>query len=138
MNLAMTFRNIKEFYLPLSFGEGKGVRWIIIPVLLIATFSCNLKREEIPENILIPSKMTDVLVDVNILEASIGLNLIKENDTISKDTNLFYNVFENNRITKKQYDESMNYYMHHPELLNEIYDSVLVRLDAEKAQLQKK
>jgi len=105
---------------------------IIIFVCLIAFVSCKGKKENIPENILTPSKMTDVLVDVNILEASLGLNVIQPNDTLLKDTSLFYNVFENNQITNKQYDESMDYYMKHPELLNEIYDSVLVKLDAEK------
>ena len=82
--------------------------------------------------------MTDVLVDVHILEASMGLNMIRHNDTLHNDTNLFYNVFENNHITKKQYDESMEYYMKHPELLNDVYDSVLVRLDADKDTVQKK
>ena len=82
--------------------------------------------------------MTEVLVDVHILEAATGLNVIQQNDTTHKDTNMFYNVFENNQVSKKQYDESMDYYMKHPDLLNQIYDSVIATLDEVKDTLKKK
>ena len=112
---------------------------LITIVCSIALISCGSKKEtNIPETILPLAKMADVLVDVNILEASLGLNVILEKDTAHKDTNLFFNVFESHQITQNQYNESMNFYMNNPELLHQIYDSVLVKLDAEKGAKESK
>ncbi len=106
---------------------------IILFFYLTAMLSCKEKKDmTIPENIIAKDKMTAVLLDVHILEASMGLNMIRTNDTIKSDTNLFYTVFENHQITKKQYDESMDFYMKNPKLLDEVYDSVLVKLEEKK------
>lgn len=101
---------------------------LILLFYLVVFISCGGEEKyTIPENILQPSKMTDVLVDVHILEATLGLNVMQKKDTIA--AALFYDVFKNNQVTKEQYDESMDYYMQHPDLLNTLYDSVLVKLD---------
>ena len=96
--------------------------------------SCkNNNQQEIPENILSKNQMIGILSDVYILESSINLNMVST--TINKgDSSLFYNVFENNKITKKQYEESLAFYKTHPELLNEIYDSVLTSFNQKKAE----
>jgi len=43
-----------------------------------------------------------------------------------------------NNITKKQYDDSYNFYTQHPALLNEVYDLVLNDLSKMQAEVTNK
>jgi hypothetical protein len=103
-------------------------------ISLFFLISCKQnKPDEIPENILAKDKMILVLTDMHILESAINLNLVSANFT-ANDSVMFYNVFENNHTSKKQYEESLNFYKSHPKLLNELYDSVLVLLSRKQAE----
>jgi hypothetical protein len=111
---------------------------LLVFLAFVCLLACKPKKEDsIPENILPKEKMIPVLADVQVLESLMSLNMLQVSD-VSKDTVLFYDIFKNNNITKKQYDESMIFYKDHPLLLNEIYDSVLVRLSDKKDALMKK
>jgi len=100
---------------------------------LVVFISCKNKNQaEIPSNILSKDEMVGVLTDVYILESSVDLNLVS-GSVNKKDSSLFYDVFTNNKVTKKQYEESLAFYKIHPELLNEIYDSVLTSLNRKQA-----
>lgn len=99
-------------------------------------FSCISKKESVPENIISKEKMISVLLDVHLLESSINLSYIKP-QLKGNDTTAFYNVFKNNNITKTEYEESLVFYKSRPKLLNEIYDSVLVKISLLESEEKK-
>jgi hypothetical protein len=47
-------------------------------------------------------------------------------------------VFEKSGVLRAEYDSSMKFYSSRPELLNEIYDEVILRLSAKQAETEGK
>ena len=110
------------------------MRKIKILFIVVLLFSCGKKREvEIPDNILSKEKMIAVLVDAHILEASMNLSLTPSK--VAADTNVNrYNILKHNNISKIQYEESFKFYIDHPDLLNELYEGVLIELSKKQAE----
>ncbi|MFH1004145.1 MAG: DUF4296 domain-containing protein [Bacteroidota bacterium] len=101
--------------------------FIYICLFISIMISCQQKKSDIiPDNILSKEKMTKVLTDIHIAEAQTNLYIM--NDTAFKDTIGFQKIFSINQITKKQYEESLSFYIDHPIMLNEIYEEVVNEL----------
>ncbi|MBI4946566.1 MAG: DUF4296 domain-containing protein [Bacteroidetes bacterium] len=94
--------------------------------LSVALFSCGQKAISIPPNVLPKGKMAQVLTDIHLAEAEANPNAFA--DSTQKATINFQQVFEKDTITKKQYEESLTFYIAHPELLNEVYEEVVNEL----------
>ena len=97
-------------------------------------FACSEKQvEKIPGNVLTKEKMAEVLVDVHLLESSMNLN--PDVATVgSAPMEVGADVLKKNGITKQQYDESIDFYTKHPELLGGIYELVLNTLSKMQAE----
>lgn len=91
---------------------------------------------EIPKDVLAKDKMTSILVDVHLAEAAMTLNN-SQRDT-AKVMEYYEFIYKNHNTTKKQFTESYDFYLSHPELLNKIYDDVLVELSKKQAETIKK
>lgn len=108
---------------------------ILQPLLLIFLFSCGSSgREEIPPGVLPKEKMVDVMCDIELARGEQSVNIQQKINDPSADTISYTAIFLQNKIKKAEYDSSMQYYTLHPELLNEIYDEVINRLEMEKKQ----
>jgi hypothetical protein len=113
----------------------KKIAYLLGLSLLIAC--SNKSSENIPANILSKEDMAEILVDVHLLEASINLNVIPTLTTnVNEQTPV--DIFKKNNITKKQYEESLNYYTEHPQVLAEVYDLVLISLSKMQAKSMNK
>lgn len=97
-------------------------------VYCLLTVSCGEaeKQVAIPKNILPKDKMTQVLVDVHLAEAEASFRTLP--DSTSKEPVNLQKTFSKNSITKQQFDESMTFYIDHPELLDSVYVQVLNEL----------
>jgi hypothetical protein len=110
---------------------------IIAILLCISLFACSEKKSvSIPDTVLSKEKMAVVLVDIHLMEACMNMNI--NNDKNSGSAPLVADVFKKNKITKKQYDESFEFYTQNPQLLGEIYQSVLNDLSKMQAQVMNK
>ena len=110
---------------------------LIIACLLF--FSCSEKKAVIiPENILPKQKMAEVMVDINLLEATMSLNITNKDKVSVGNPTPDFNVLKKNNISKKQYDESFYFYSQKPDLLNEVYQIVLDDLSKMQAQVVNK
>ena len=72
--------------------------------------------------------MVDVQVDLYLVEAAHNMNILKKDSTEAEYNNLFETVLKKHNITKNDFESSLRYYAIDNESLNEIYDSVLVKL----------
>ena len=101
---------------------------MLIFILSVCLFSCGQEQKPliIPANILPQQKMAQVLTDIHIAEAEINLN--SPPDSASKMTTDFEKTFTKDSITKQQYEESLNFYMDHPQLLDTVYVQALNEL----------
>lgn len=106
---------------------------IIVSVLV----SCSPKNDElvIPENVIPQDEMTDILVEVQIVEGA----LIYKRSTgqIYNDFRDYYYtfIFDKYNITQEKFDRSMDFYKENLEVLDKIYEEVLKRLEAKKREI---
>ena len=99
-------------------------------------FSCGgSKQEQIPVGVLAKDKMVKILSDIQLAEGELTFNNSQTIIDPAADTISYSVIFANNKIKKADYDSSMKYYTLHPELLNEIYDEVINKLEHNKKQL---
>jgi hypothetical protein len=121
--------------------------------LTLFALACNQPKEkavEKPADLIPEDKMVQVLADVHLLEAALNLRFPQANhplhnngpielmhDTIVPnnfpDANSqvplsWYDIFQKNGVTKKQYESSMKWYCSDPEKLSALYDDVIVEL----------
>ena len=99
-------------------------------------FSCSeQKKETMPVDVLSKQKMAEVMMDVHLLEAAMNINTYRFDPKIKGNSEATFDVFSKNKITKKTYDDSFNYYTLHPEQLTEIYQIVLENLSKMQAKV---
>ena len=105
----------------------------------ILFFSCADKKViVIPETIFQKQKMAEVMLDLHIMEATMGLN-ISNPDKVSVGNPIpNFDLLKKNNISKKQYEDSFYFYSQHPDLLNEVYQIVLNDLSKMQAQVVNK
>ena len=103
-------------------------------VLAIFIFSCtNNESVEIPANIIPRETFTQILVDFALAESAANMN-IKNVPFNNTDSVYAFNPLKENHITKEQYDTTLAFYSSHPELYKEIYEEVLIKLNAMQTQ----
>ncbi len=111
------------------------IKKITILIIYLSLFSCfEEKRQRIPDAILSKQKMAEVMMDVHLLEAAMNMNTYRF-DSKTKGNYAQFDVFIKNKITKKIYDDSFEYYTLHPNQLTEIYQIVLENLSKMQANV---
>ena len=70
--------------------------------------------------------MARVFTDIHLAEAEANLHSMP--DSAKKVPINFQKIFEKDTITKLQYEESLTFYIDHPELLNKVYEEVVNEL----------
>lgn len=110
---------------------------LIIACLLF--FACSGKKTlNIPENILPKEKMAEVMIDIHLLEATMNLNSTSADKLNPANPSPNFDVLKKNNISKIQFDESFDFYSQHPELLIEVYQTVLNDLSKMQAEVTNK
>ena len=95
--------------------------------LLVIFFSCNAKK--VPDDILPPEKMQEVLWDMIRADEFLVSYVIKDTsvDRKSESIKLYEKVFDVHDISKSAFEKSFKYYQLHPENLQPIMDSLNAR-----------
>lgn len=97
-------------------------------LLIIFTGGCRNKQNNQGGDIIEKGKMVNILVDINLAEASLRLNQPRSADDSSRTIALYDEIFKKYKINKIQFDNSIRYYSKNPEQLGKIYDDVISRL----------
>ena len=114
----------------------------LIIILFLSFSACNIekkeKQDQVPEHIISPEQMDEVLVDIHIVEAA-----LKYKRGIGEKYKLYSNqyfdhVFKKHNISKKQFEESLEYYYKHEKQLDDIYENVLEELQKIKKEADEK
>jgi hypothetical protein len=106
------------------------MRWgVIICLLLICSAGCRNKDREVLDK----DKMQVVLWDV--LQANQLTTLLVQKDSlkdpVTENAQLQKQVFDHYKTTREQFYYSYAYYKAHPELLQEVVDSLIVKQEAQ-------
>lgn len=76
--------------------------------------------------------MAEVITDIHMAEAETSVRTFP--DSISKEKMSFQKIFDKHSVTQKQYDESLSFYMEHPEILDTVYVNVLNELSKKQGE----
>ena len=95
---------------------------------LLLLFACTPENAEIPDGVIEPGKMKIILTDIHLAQAAV--NTRPGADTLRYSLNDYLdNILKKHGADREQFSSSLRFYTTQPELLKEIYDSVVVRLD---------
>jgi len=111
------------------------LRKICLFFVFILFISCNSKKEVAPPNygkILNHTQITDVLVDVFLIEAALQNNMQDGKDTKQYTINWYNYLYKKHQINRQQFLNSMQYYCFRIKELSQIYNDVINRLTAMK------
>lgn len=81
-----------------------------------------------PENLLSQEKFTEVMLDMQLLEASIRIKLLRQKGIRERTPGYFEQVFTKHQVKEKDFTSSLKFYAAQHEKITAIYDSVEVRL----------
>jgi hypothetical protein len=110
-------------------------------ILLVITAGCGYAPPEVPEHLPKPDVMTDILLDIHLVEGA------KTGQTIVGDTLLadyyYASVYKKYNINRKILDEAIVFYTEHPKIMEPMYDQIIERLsimeaESEKAMLERR
>jgi hypothetical protein len=92
----------------------------------------------VPDGIIKPDKMTNLMVDVHIVDGSISDIDIQTPDSLYKyGINRYLKVFERHHTDSLQFKKSMEYYSLHTEQLEEMYAEITQILQAKNDSINK-
>ncbi len=97
---------------------------ILLPVLALVLWSCKPSR---PPGIISESKFENILVDYHLAQ---GMSELSGNNPGVDRYKYIQAVFRQHKVTEAQFDSSLVYYSQHAEILTQIYDRVLPRIQA--------
>ena len=114
----------------------KKIPFIILMFLMIVSCGPDIVMDKQGENVLDREKFTELMVDVQVLEAAYSIHFQRA-DTSRKQMAAYYaQVLELHNVTQEQFKSSIQWYALHPELMEEIYSDVGERLSRKKADLE--
>lgn len=91
----------------------------------------------IPEDILQPEEMVEVLTDMQLVEGALMLKRSR-GQAYKKDQEMYFNlVFEKHGITQAYFEESLGFYKQHLYKLDEIYNKVIKNLEELRKEVSK-
>ena len=103
---------------------------IFVPILLLC--SCapkeDLSSEKVPENIIQPDSMVDVIVDMQLIEAVMREHRLTGKFEDSLAIVSFEKVFVKHNTNKEKFEESLSFYKQNLQLYEKIYENVITRL----------
>ena len=82
--------------------------------------------------------MSEVMVDVHLLEAALNVNALSRDQQIMNSIHPDSDVLKKHNVTREQYKESFTFYSQNPLLLAEVYQFVLNNLSKMQAEVMTK
>jgi hypothetical protein len=110
-------------------------RLIIFCLFAFIILSCTKPQVEIPAGILKKEQLVPILADVHIAQAASVMNAASDSTRYSLSELMKY-IFKIHNTTQAQYDSSVGFYTHHPEIMEQIYDSVITELSKKQGEVE--
>lgn len=109
-------------------------RFFVVLSVCLSLYAC---KPGIPKEIIQPDKMEKVLFDIHVVDGYIG-TMASEADSTKKIAAAYYKgIYKKFAIDSALYNQSMNYYYQHPDILKKIYENVSTQLNKEKEKQTK-
>lgn len=108
-------------------------RFFVLMLICIVVYAC---KPGIPKTVIPPAEMEKVLFDIHVVDGYI--NTIGKQDSAKLVASAYYKgVYQKFGIDSARYQQSMDYYYQHPDLMDKIYENVIKQFDVAKASNDK-
>lgn len=110
---------------------------LLFSILLFALISCSEEKTIIPHGVLNQQKMTKILAEIHLAQSA--LNIKSHTDTTSyhmSDYTAF--ILKQHQVSRTDFLTSLKFYSENPEILKQVYDSVITSLTKMEAELEVK
>lgn len=104
--------------------------------MLNACYHINENEIVKPDNFFDKQKMVNILTDAQIVEGALNYNRINRVNVTELKEEYYNQVFIKYNITANDFKQNMDFYNSKPEVLEEILDGVLEKLNQIQAQLE--
>ena len=104
--------------------------WIYIIILAFGIVACSEEAEQIPADVLDKPMFTDVMMDMQLIEAAYNRQLAQDEDSVAKGKVYHYygEIFQKYNTDEATFNRSFEWYTSHPEHMVEVYEIVMERL----------
>jgi hypothetical protein len=108
-------------------------RFFVILILCALFYAC---KPGIPKDIIQPDQMEKVLHDIHIVDgySSSFANIDSSKAVISS---LYKGIYKKFGIDSALYNQSLDYYYKHPDVMKKMYDNISLNLNKEKEALSR-
>ncbi|MFD0941594.1 DUF4296 domain-containing protein [Pedobacter boryungensis] len=108
-------------------------RFFVILILCALLYAC---KPGIPKDLIQPDKMEKVLYDIHIVD---GYSASFANADSSKKviSSLYKGIYKKYGIDSALYNQSLDYYYKHPDVMKTMYDNISLNLNKEKEGLSR-
>ena len=98
-------------------------------------FSCS-EQQNIDENIISKEQFTNILEKIHLVESEFQLNKINNTERYeNKLSSDYHQIFSEHKVSKTDFENTLQYYSERPELLENIYEEILLNLKEKRIQL---
>ena len=106
-------------------------------IVVCFSLGCSEKpAEPIPGDVLRIEKMTDIMLDVQLIEGGIVIRKYNKTQRKGQIIDYYKSLYHKHKISKETFENSLKYYTDHPDKLEKIYDGMLERLSKLEAEVQ--
>ena len=123
------FNNMK-----LSFLTAK-IQKLALAVLVLVIVSCQ-SEIEIPETVIRQEQMIEILIDVHLAEAWKERRKMEEDSALIFIKAQYETIFKLHNITRSEFENSLEYYENHPDIMDELYHEVINEMSRREAGLK--
>jgi Domain of unknown function (DUF4296) len=99
----------------------------IIFSLTILLVACSEKPVTIPEDVIKQKEMAGILTDIHLAQSAIGELSRTDSSTYTMKDYLAF-ILKQHNVKKEDLLRSLKFYSEQPEILGQVYDSVITRL----------
>lgn len=110
---------------------------LLLLFFLILLISCSEENKIIPPGVLSQQEMTTILAEIHLAQSA--LNIKSQTDTTTynmSDYTAF--ILKQHKISRNDFLVSMKFYSENPEILKQVYDSVITNLTKMEGDLEVK
>ncbi len=106
-------------------------------IMILFGIGCSLQNDKIPDQIIPPKKMIQILADIHLAQAQGQLQSTADDINAVK-RSYYQSVLQYHEISYKEFAASVQYYISRPDMLKEMYEKVLSELSRRQAEAEGK
>ena len=109
--------------------------WAGILIALLMACSSAESEEQAPADLISMDSFSEIMVDVQLLEATFNQKFWREDDPNRKKAEFYQQIFEKHGVSKEHFELSYEYYSQRPEEMMLVYEYVINELSQREEKI---